>query len=89
MDPNDPDVQTAVFGRQVEDFLSSEIGDYLVNKAKDEIVTAVEELKKADPYECEVVQSIQNRIAIAEKILSWLGDAIISGNQALQNLEEK
>ena len=44
IDPDEPLVRTAVFGKQVEDFLTSDIGDYLLQKAKHEEADAIEAL---------------------------------------------
>lgn len=88
IDPDDPNVRMAVFGKQVEDFLDTEIGDYLVRKAREESMTAIEELKAEDPHNWESIQKIQNRIKVAESIVGWLADAIIAGQQAMDNVRQ-
>ena len=49
LDPNDPTVRQAVFGRQVEDFLSTEIGQFLIQRAVTQEEEAIEELIEAEP----------------------------------------
>lgn len=89
LDPNDPVVRDAVFGKQVEDFLSSDIGEYLLKKAEREIESTVEKLKKANPNEPMSVQGLQNQIKVCESIVGWLGEAIRSGQQAVKAIEDQ
>ena len=88
LDPNDPKVQWATFGRQVEDFLRSDIGDYLLQCAKRKESEALEQLKRVYPWRRRRIQQLQNEIAMAEDIQGWLGDAIASGHAALEQLKE-
>lgn len=88
LDPDDPKVRWAVFGKQVEDFLYSDIGDYLLGCAKREEQEALEQLRRVAPWRRRRIQQLQNQIAIAESIQRWLGDAIASGHAALEQLRE-
>lgn len=88
-DPDDPIIRTAVFGKQVEDFLTGDIGEYLVKRAKNEIDNAVEKLKKINPRANRSIQTLQNQIKVCESIAGWLGDAVISGQQAMKVIEGK
>ena len=87
LDANDPNVQDAVFGRQVAHFLQTDIGRYLTQRAQEDIESAVEELKTVDPHNPVKVTQAQNRVAVAETVMGWLGDAIIKG-QAAQDIIE-
>lgn len=87
LDQNDPIVQVAVFGRQVEDFLGSEIGKYLVSRAEQEAATAAEQLKSVHPWRTRRIRELQNAIWIAERFQLWLGHAVADGRQALAVLE--
>lgn len=89
LDPEDPTVRLAVFGKQVEDFLSSEIGEYLIKRAQSEIETVVEKLKKVNPRSIRTIQGLQNQIKVCESIVGWLGEAIQSGSSALQAVEDE
>jgi len=89
LDPDDPKVGWAVFGRQVEDFLKSDIGDYLLQCAKRKEMLAMEQLKRVSPWRRRRIQQLQNEIEIAESIQGWLGDAIASGHAALEQLQEE
>jgi hypothetical protein len=90
---SDPLVETAVFGRQVEDFLESPIGDYLVQCARNEIEQAARdltiEMKKPGPVDPAVVERCQRRIQIAEAVRNWLGYAVEAGIVALEQIVEE
>jgi hypothetical protein len=87
-DINDPTVKSAVLGRQVEDFLESDIGKYLVGRAESEAWEALEELKRVSWWRGRRIQYLQNRVYVTERVQEWLGNAISEGIQALNIMEE-
>lgn len=87
LDPNDPQVRVAVFGQQVQDFLGTEIGDFLVRRAADSLDLAVEKLKKVDPTKTTEVMALQVEIKYLENFVSWLGGAVQDGLNAVAALE--
>jgi hypothetical protein len=86
-EPIDPTLEIAIFGRQVEDFLKSDVGDYLINRAKDEAEEAMDLLKNTHPWRKRRIQQLQNQIKVAESIKGWLGGAVAAGIQATRVLE--
>jgi hypothetical protein len=86
---SDPLVEAATFGKEVEFFLQSNIGDHLIKRSEDEIQAAVAELKTVSSWRRRRIQDLQNKIQIAEKFQLWLGDAIAQGHQAIALLEEQ
>ncbi len=88
IDPDDPKVGLAVLGRQVEDFLLSDIGTYLLEQAKREEAEAMDLLKRVHPWRRRRIQELQNRIAVVERVQLWLADAIYSGHAALELLKQ-
>lgn len=74
---------------QVETFLGTDIGRYLIKRSDDEVAAAVEELKAVDPSLVEVVRSIQTRIRVAESVQYWLADAIQAGHNAAEDIMNK
>lgn len=74
------------FGFQVEAFIQSEIGQYVIKRAEDAVADAVEELKVADPALPDGIRAIQMRIQVAERIQYWLAEAIQSGHAAQDEL---
>jgi hypothetical protein len=86
---NDPLVRHASFGREVELFLQSDIGDFLLKRAEEEIADAVTALKTVAPWRRRRIQQLQNTIAVAERFQLWLADAVADGHTAMQTLEEE
>lgn len=82
-------LETAIFGRQVEGFLGSDLGKYLVLKAETEAEDATEILKKVYPWRRRKIQELQNTIWRAESFQQWLADAVVDGMQATNLLEEE
>ena len=86
---NEPLYRKAAFGKQIEDFLSSDIGVYLVKKAEREVQAAFEALKSVNPVDGKAVQALQNKIWVAESFQQWLGDGIVDGLQAFKVITEE
>ena len=85
-------LETAVFGKQVENFLEGDIGKYLVKRAEEQAEESIEKLKHVNPWSIfarRKVQELQNKIWVAESIQQWLADAVIDGLQATNLLEEE
>lgn len=87
LDPEDPRVQEAVFGKEVENFLHSPIGDYLLSKARNEAETATEQLKTVEPTLTDKIRELQSTIRRAESIMGWLGDAVANGHRAISLID--
>ena len=88
LNPEDPLVRWATFGRQVEDFCEGPIGQYLLTKARQESQDAADQLKLVDPEDATAVRALQHKARVADSILAWLGDAIHEGQAALEALKE-
>ena len=86
-DPNDPLLETAVFGKEVENFLQTNIGRYIVERAEKQAEQAMEELKRVAWWRGRRIKQLQNRIAVAESVQQWLADAIMDGLSATRSLE--
>jgi hypothetical protein len=89
LDPDDPNVRIATFGRQVEMFLETDIGKYLVGCASRESDEAVALLKSCDPMDPSAVVAAQMRAKVADNFVAWLGDAIAAGESAKIALEQE
>ena len=89
LDPDDPNVRAATFGREVELFLDTDIGRYLVACATRESDAAVEELKNCDPLDSARVVALQMRAKIRDSFIAWLGDAVATGDSAKAALEQE
>lgn len=78
----------AIMGKDAEEFINSEIGQYLVGCAEQEIAEATEQLKRVHPWRTRRIRELQNQVWRAESVQSWLAELVVRGRQALQSLEE-
>lgn len=87
---NDPSLYAeAMLGRDVEEFLSSDIGRYLVARAEEEEKAALEQLATVAPWRRRRITQLQAQVWRAQSFKSWLGELIVTGRQALQHLESE
>ena len=82
-------LRRAVFGKQVEAFLSSDIGRYLLSRALEQKKLAQAEFLEVNCADVEKVRQLQNTIMQANSIAGWLSDAVQDGLQALNIIEER
>lgn len=82
-------METAVLGKEVEDFLASDIGTYLVSHAQEQAALAYDQLKRVHPWRRRRIQELQNVIWRSEQFRDWLAQAYESGRSAHQLLEEQ
>ena len=86
----DPDlIHRAVFGKQVDAFMSSDIGKYMIARAMDQKEAAQDKFLRVDCQDAGEVQKIQNAILLADAIVGWLQDAVGDGVQALSLIEDR
>ena len=78
----------AMLGEDVETFLNSDIGRFLVGRAEQEATEAMQELKRCFPWRRRRITELQTRIWRAESIQRWLGELIIQGRQAMTQIEQ-
>ena len=84
---NDDTLNTTRFGIEVEAFISSPVGRYLVALADQDAAKALDKLAEADPDDAKTIRDLQNTIARSRSIADWLRTAINNGHAALQALE--
>jgi geranylgeranyl pyrophosphate synthase len=82
-------IRRAVFGKQVEAFLSSEIGKYLLARALEQKTEAQSLFLEINCEDVEKVRQLQNRITQANDVARWLSDAVADGLQALNIIEDR
>lgn len=74
------------FGFQVEAFLASNIGQYLIKRAEEKVTEATESLKRVCPDNPTQIRALQHNIQVGEDIQYWLADAIRAGYAAQDEL---
>jgi hypothetical protein len=87
LDEENPEVMVAVFGRQVNEFMLSDIGRYIVQCAEMDESDALQDLAKVDPHNPVKVSELQNKVWRARSVVNWLREAVQKGIEAVQVLE--
>lgn len=82
-------IETARLGIEAEAFLRSALGRYLIDRADMDIDTAMVELVSVDPGDYKANREVRNKILIAKQFKQWLGEAIVSGQVATDNISEE
>lgn len=76
------------FGIEVERFLSSEVGRYLITKAEQDREKAIAEFSLADPHNATEIVRLQSEMATPDKVAKWLADAVLAGRVAHDQLRK-
>lgn len=77
----------ATLGKDAEEFLLSDLGRYLVARAEEEEQEALNALSKVSSFRRRRILELQAQVWRARQFKSWLGEMIVTGQQALQQLE--
>ena len=80
-------LERAGFGREVELFWGSGVGQYLRNRAQECYTEAIQALKSVDPTDPRAVMKAQNDVRVAEMFEQWLTEAVTDGLKALELLD--
>lgn len=83
-------VKEVAFGIEVEAFLQSTLGRYLIKQAEDERDAALMDFRTADTSDAKLMASIQNRVWRAEQFQTWLAEIVQAGwnSEALLKQQE-
>jgi hypothetical protein len=77
----------AYMGEEAKRFCQSEIGEYLLGRAKQEELDAVEALVNVSTFRRNRIRDLQNKIWRARSVQGWLAELITDGHMARQQLE--
>lgn len=87
--PERDELQHAISrGFSAEDFLSSDLGQFIAEKAEHERTAALEALATCDAVEIWTIRKLQSQVAVADTAMQWLADAVILGRQAQERLRQ-
>ena len=78
----------AVLGRDVHDFLTSELGRYIIGCAEQEYRDAVLKLETVPAWRWRRVRELQNQMWRAKSLLAWLRDLLTAGASAEHVLDD-
>lgn len=79
----------AILGRDAEEFLSTDLGRYMLARAEEEETEALEALASISPWRRRRIQQLQTQLWRARSFKGWLGEMIVAGKQALQQLDDR
>lgn len=79
----------AVLGRQVEEFLLTDVGKFLLAKAEDEYIMALQSLSEVSASDTLQILKLQSNARTASNFRAWLSEAVMSGLKAKEILEER
>ncbi|MGR9117432.1 MAG: hypothetical protein ACU85E_16915 [Gammaproteobacteria bacterium] len=75
-------IKEARLGIEAEAFLSTDLGRYLIARANEERIEALEQLAVVDPNDIKAIAKLQNKVAVADSIQTWIANAIQNGYYA-------
>lgn len=87
MTENDQLLASAVLGKQLENFLASDVGKYLQARANRVYNAAIDEFKSCNPSDTTRLVKIQADVWKAEAFMTWVSEGIQEGLTALGILE--
>ncbi len=79
----------AVLGEQVDQFLKSDVGRYLLEQAESEEREGLLQLRVIDYTNAEGIRLAQNKVWRGEYMKTWLSNAISAGLKARMILEDR
>jgi hypothetical protein len=90
MEENERDVLVSdiVFGKRIETFFSSDIGQYLLRRIVNEAQEYTDKLIVADPTDYKEIQRLQNGIYVASSIKRWLEESLVQALESEVRLNE-
>ena len=80
---------TAVLGKQMESFRSSDVGRYLMAQIDREIESSLRLLRGMNPTDPAEIMRCQNAVWRAESVATWIEEAILAGLKSQEIIEER
>lgn len=77
-----------MIGKDAEEFLNGDLGRYMLARAEEEEKEALEELATVFAWRRRKIQQLQAKLWRARSFKGWLTEMIVTGRQALQQLEQ-
>lgn len=76
-------------GDQAEKFIASELGQIMLDLAKQEADSALDELKQISPWNEKAIRDLQGRVWRAEAFKGWLQDLVVRGREAYSEFRDR
>lgn len=74
--------RTVELGLDARQFLESRLGQYVAQRAMDEMYAATQLLAEVDPFDHKAIVQAQMSHKVAAAALSWLAQAVEAGTQS-------
>lgn len=85
----DTSLEDAVsLGLSAEEFLASDIGAYVSERAEQQRASALEDLANVSPSDSQAIAALQFKVKVADAAAQWLADAVILGRQAIARIQQ-
>lgn len=79
----------AALGEEAYRFFRTNLGRYILDRARQDIDEAKEELAKVSPWRKRKIQELQNDIKVCRLVLGYLQETINQGEAAHEQLKEE
>jgi hypothetical protein len=79
----------AILGRDAEEFLNTELGQFILGRCEQEIQEAQAQLSRVSPWRRNRIRQLQNEVWRAQSVKQWLGELIANGKAAEASLDEQ
>jgi hypothetical protein len=75
------DEERKKYGDLAAEFFQSELGQYIMKKAQDDVYECLTTLKDLEPTDTKAIAEIQGKIKTIENFPKWLGEAIMGADE--------
>ena len=82
-------IAEGVLGQDAEEFISSELGRYILERIKQDKEDAYRKLSTTSVWRKNRIRELQNEIWRCETFETWLAETVTRGRQAIDLLEQR
>lgn len=79
----------AVLGEQIKNLLTSDVGEYLLQRIEQFCNEGIKELVRADAEDPTAIRNAQNKVMVADQIKNFLAQGIERGDMAMAEISEQ
>lgn len=79
----------AILGKDAEEFISSELGRYIIERVEQDKSEAIVKLSTVSVWRKNKIRDLQNEIWRCDTFKSWLAETVTRGRQAMDLLEQR
>lgn len=79
--------EKADIGADCEEFVKSNVGSHLIQRAEEEEMKSLKKLATVDPEDKKTIYELQLKAKVPGEALKWIKDTIAQGRQARREIE--